>query len=548
MFASNVVVISICGLWLYWQRQSSQVRVSQPYFLLLVLFGCLISSSTIIAMALQDDTDGEPPLACMAMPWLYSVGFSITFGTLFAKIRRVYKLFTAPPVSSSSSAMSGSSRRGGSVTLLDTILCIGVVLLVDVVILICWSVIDPLYWEREVIREDQFGDPLESQGYCTCDSWEIFASIIAFFHFGLLAVACYMCYVARNIPSKYSEHKFVTIAMISNFQIFVVGVPICFILAGDPGGNLFVRSAIVWMNDLVVVTLIFGNLMQSVHFPDKQVEHTPSEGDFFEGDTVSKLDVAALQYKSNSPQLGDRGDTSPDTESRKISPKTPIRPPVFGVSSLSYPSSVLSQQSSSKPVSCTLKSVSFNENVSVSEIPLSEYEFINDGAAGDRFAAIAKVEKAPLKPSRFAVDTPGSVAEPPTNVKRRPSWDSIPSMPKRPTPGVSETEEIVQDHSAESPRPETRVRQSSFDASPSVPERVISEREDFDEDKTMDDSHSSGRPPPVRRGLSFDSNHPRTVPKKQRTPPDTFQSARRLAAELSSSTSRSRPGVLRGLS
>jgi hypothetical protein len=109
------------------------------------------------------------------------------------------------------------------VPLKDTLFSIGFVLLVDVIILVSWTLIDPLVWEREVIRQDQFGSSLESQGYCTCDSWQIFASIIAIFHFGLLAVACYMCYVARNIPSKFSEHKFVTIAMISNLQIFVVG-------------------------------------------------------------------------------------------------------------------------------------------------------------------------------------------------------------------------------------------------------------------------------------------------------------------------------------
>lgn len=176
-------------------------------------------------MSAQDDTNGDPTIACMAMPWLYSIGFSITFGTLFAKIRRVYNLFMSPS-SSTHSVRSGSGRSNrvrGTVTVGDTLICIAVVLLLDLIVLMLWTIIDPLEWHREVIREDQFGDPLESQGYCTCDSWVVFASIIVLLHFGLLAVACYMCYVARNIPSKYSEHKFVTIAMISNLQIFVVG-------------------------------------------------------------------------------------------------------------------------------------------------------------------------------------------------------------------------------------------------------------------------------------------------------------------------------------
>jgi hypothetical protein len=49
----------------------------------------------------------------------------------------------------------------------DTFKDIGVVFLMDVIILILWTVLDPLQWQRVVIREDVFGDTLESQGYCT---------------------------------------------------------------------------------------------------------------------------------------------------------------------------------------------------------------------------------------------------------------------------------------------------------------------------------------------------------------------------------------------
>jgi 7 transmembrane sweet-taste receptor of 3 GCPR len=81
MLGINLLAIIICGVWLCWQRDSPQVKVSQPFFLALVLLGCAISSSTIIAMAQEDDGDGPVP-ACMAIPWLYSVGFSITFGKI----------------------------------------------------------------------------------------------------------------------------------------------------------------------------------------------------------------------------------------------------------------------------------------------------------------------------------------------------------------------------------------------------------------------------------------------------------------------------------
>jgi len=91
-----------------------------------------------------------------------------------------------------------------------------------------------------------------------------FAGAIAALHLVLLLVASWMCYVSRHIPSKFSEGKYVSIAVVSNLQIFVVGVPVLIVVGSDPATSFFVRSVMVWMNDLVVVLLIFGNLIYTV--------------------------------------------------------------------------------------------------------------------------------------------------------------------------------------------------------------------------------------------------------------------------------------------
>lgn len=263
MVGINFAFIAGCGAWLYWKRNSAQVRVSQPFFLSLVLLGCGISSSTILAMGQESAGDG-PVEACMAIPWLYSVGFSITFGSLFAKIRRVYKIFQ-------SAATPGAVRKT-AVTFRETIFVIGVVLLVDVLVLVIWTAVSPLEWQRTVLSADQFGTPLESEGHCTSDQWMAFAGLIGMLHLILLAFACYLCFVSRNIPTKFSEGKYVSIAMISNLQIFLVGVPILIILGASPQSSFFVRSVIIWMNDFVVVSLIFGNLIYGVHIHIEQAE------------------------------------------------------------------------------------------------------------------------------------------------------------------------------------------------------------------------------------------------------------------------------------
>ena len=79
MIGINFVNVAGCAIWMWVQRHTAQVTVAQPFFLGLVLLGCLVSTSTIFALGAQDEEDG-PVRACMAIPWLYSVGFSITFG------------------------------------------------------------------------------------------------------------------------------------------------------------------------------------------------------------------------------------------------------------------------------------------------------------------------------------------------------------------------------------------------------------------------------------------------------------------------------------
>ena len=194
----------------------------------------------------------------MALPYAKLSPPTDRLGTLFAKIRRVNQLFKA-----------AAHLQRTTVTVKETILIVGGILAIDVGILTVWTVIDPLEWTREVLVMDQYGYPLSSEGMCTSENWRAFAGTIAALHFTLMAVASWLCYVSRDIPTEFSEGKYVTIAILSNIQIFIVGLPVLVIIGNSSETSFFVRSVIIWMNDFVVVTLIFGNLMYHVHHWDQ---------------------------------------------------------------------------------------------------------------------------------------------------------------------------------------------------------------------------------------------------------------------------------------
>lgn len=323
LFAINAAAIAFCAIWLYKYRMSDQVRASQPFFLLLVLLGCLISSSAIIVLSKEREDDGHDLAACMAVPWLYSLGFCLTFGSLFAKIRRVHQVFKQASVRNSSgtnqtasSNFSDTSQKDAvAVSFQETLLIIGLVTLLDAILLLAWTMVDPLHWERVVVLADKFGSPLESQGFCTSDHWVIFGSLIGVHHLILLTTGCILCYKARKIPTMFQEGKYVSLAMLANLQLLALGVPIL-IVGSDPQTSFFVRSVIVWMNSLSVICLIFGNLMIKTHFQ-------PSD-DIAAMVVKDKINKAVGQYAQSPHREQSKSTESPMLGSACKCTKSPI--------------------------------------------------------------------------------------------------------------------------------------------------------------------------------------------------------------------------------
>jgi len=244
----NHMLVPFCGWWLFCHREQASVQVAQPSILMTILVGCVTSTSAIFLLTQEDTGDGA--VACMACPWLCSVGFSITFGSLFARIRRICLLLK-----------SGARMQQVDVSTRETVLIVLTVFFIDVTALSIWTIVDPMEWQRVTTSSDGFGRPLESRGFCTSDSWMVWVGIIAAFHFPLTGTACCMSYEARHVPESLQNGRHASIAMFSNLQIVIVGLPVLFIASRDPQASFFVRSLAIWINDFAVLTLVVGNLI-----------------------------------------------------------------------------------------------------------------------------------------------------------------------------------------------------------------------------------------------------------------------------------------------
>ena len=91
-----VVVISTSmgfGLWTYLLRKNKVVRASQPMFLYIICAGTIVLALAILPLSIDDRIASFRACnaTCMSLPWLLSVGFSVTFSALFSKTWRIHK-------------------------------------------------------------------------------------------------------------------------------------------------------------------------------------------------------------------------------------------------------------------------------------------------------------------------------------------------------------------------------------------------------------------------------------------------------------------------
>ena len=146
-----------------------------------------------------------------------------------------------------------------------------VMLALDGALLFSWASDDraKLIWIREITESDQYDQPEASVGMCSSLDGRrtmFYVGSILALHLSTLIYGNILCYKARNIGTAFSESKYVFMAMVSNMQILVLGIPILVMVAENPVTNYFIRAGIIFLNDIGVMLLIFVPKFQLVFF------------------------------------------------------------------------------------------------------------------------------------------------------------------------------------------------------------------------------------------------------------------------------------------
>lgn len=245
--------VLVCVAWTIRHRKDLVVRAAQPFFLFMVAGGVLVLASALIPLTFDDNgeaeslTSAQAVTICMSVPWLAFTGFTVTFSALFSKTWRINRLF-----------FSKVRMARMQVTEKDVLAPFVVLLTSNMIVLACWTAIDPLTYRRhENEGMDYWNRVFSTYAVCKSDSAMAFLAPLAAINLGVVAIACWQAYQARAIKSEFSEAKYIALAVFSLFQAFFTGVPVLVVVRKMPEAYYILLTMMIFILSMAILCLIF---------------------------------------------------------------------------------------------------------------------------------------------------------------------------------------------------------------------------------------------------------------------------------------------------
>ncbi|CAB9519776.1 acid type B receptor subunit 2 [Seminavis robusta] len=232
-------------------RRKRAVSSAQPAFLVMIASGCLVMATAIIPMSLQEPIPNSGlDIACMSQLYLVCLGFCVSFSALFCKLYRINKL-----------QLRASQFRRVQVHVKDVVYPLVIMVGLNLVVLITWSAVDPLVWERKIEpSRDRFDRPTSSYAICTSNSQtleRLFGGLLFAINFVALALANWECYKGRKLPTEFNETSRIAISMFSLSETLIIGSPILLATQGDPTITFLAKAVLIFCTCLAIMGPIF---------------------------------------------------------------------------------------------------------------------------------------------------------------------------------------------------------------------------------------------------------------------------------------------------
>lgn len=195
-------------VWVYINREHRIVRASQPYFLYELCWGSITSLSTIVAISFDESygwDEQQLSRACVATPWLLSLGHIITYGALFSKLWRINKVLQL------------SRRR---IDVRQVVWPSAILFLAALIILGLCAGLDSMQWRRVQVNSETG----ETIGRCDSEHFAAFLIPLVLIMIIPTVLTMIMAWKTKDIDGSYSESYWISVMVIVQLEVIFIAV------------------------------------------------------------------------------------------------------------------------------------------------------------------------------------------------------------------------------------------------------------------------------------------------------------------------------------
>lgn len=243
-------------------RKMKLVMMSSPRVNNVMLLGfamvCGYAAMDAYRWRLAGDDASRFGALCSSQHWALAVGFTLSFGAMFAKTYRVNVIFNNRQLSVRSVKDNTLFRM------------IGAMLLLDVLVLGAWQAFDPL--RRGVTRGEAALDPddvnrlvVPLEYECQSDHYSAWGTALMAYKAAVLAAGCWLAYITRNVQVRaVNDSKWIGFAIYTTVMFSALLLPVALLIDGDVSATTALLDCGVLLATMITLGILYVPKMVKV--------------------------------------------------------------------------------------------------------------------------------------------------------------------------------------------------------------------------------------------------------------------------------------------
>ncbi|XP_064409264.1 gamma-aminobutyric acid type B receptor subunit 2 [Latimeria chalumnae] len=234
-------------------RNQKLIKMSSPYMNNLIILGGMLSYASIFLFGLDGSfvSANTFETLCTVRTWILTVGYTTAFGAMFAKTWRVHAIFK------------NVKMKKKIIKDQKLLVIVGGMLLIDLCILICWQVIDPLKMtvEKHNLEPDPAGRDISILPFlehCENTNMTIWLGIVYAYKGLLMLFGCFLAWETRNVSiPALNDSKYIGMSVYNVGIMCIIGAAVSFLTRDQPNVQFCIVALVIIFCSTITLCLVF---------------------------------------------------------------------------------------------------------------------------------------------------------------------------------------------------------------------------------------------------------------------------------------------------